>query len=161
MSVPNPKVFVIRELLERIRETWAPLTRDKRIGFELRPCEELVHSDQQMLGTILDNLVGNAIKYTDRGRVWVECHPAADTLAIEVHDTGIGIPEDRLDDIFKEFQRLGPGDVVGMGVGLSIVMRTADLLGHRIAVRSELGEGSCFQVAVPLGSWRHMRSAPS
>jgi histidine kinase len=48
-----------------------------------------------------------------------------------------------------------------MGLGLSIVMRTADLLGHRIAVRSELGAGSCFQVGVPLGSWRHMRSAPA
>ena len=161
MSVPNREVFAIRELLDRIRETWAPLTREKRIGFDLRPCKELVHSDQQMLGTILDNLVGNAIKYTERGRVWVECRPADDTLAIEVHDTGIGIPQDRLDDIFKEFQRLGPGDVVGMGLGLSIVMRTADLLGHRIAVRSELGEGSCFQVAVPLGSWRHMASAPA
>jgi signal transduction histidine kinase len=89
----------------------------------------------------------------------VECHPADETLSIEVHDTGIGIPQDRLDDIFKEFQRLDPKDVVGMGLGLSIVMRTADLLGHHITVRSEPGEGSCFQVAVPRGSWRHMASA--
>jgi PAS domain S-box-containing protein len=161
VSVPNREVFAIRQLLERIRETWAPLTREKRIGFDLRPCEELVHSDQRMLGTILDNLVGNAIKYTERGRVWVECHAANDTLAIEVHDTGIGIPNDRLDDIFKEFHRLDPGDVAGMGLGLSIVMRTADLLGHRIDVQSVLGEGSCFQVNVRRGSWRHMRSAPA
>jgi PAS domain S-box-containing protein len=159
LSVPNREVFAIRELLERLRETWAPLTREKRIGFELGPCAELVHSDQQMLGTILDNLVGNAIRYTERGRVWVECHATNDTVAIEVHDTGIGIPEDRLDDIFKEFQRLDPGSVVGMGLGLSIVMRTVALLGHRIAVQSEPGAGSCFQVAVPRGSWRHMASA--
>jgi signal transduction histidine kinase len=159
MSVPHREVFAIRELLERIRETWAPLTHDKRISFELHPCEELVHSDPEMLGTILDNLVGNAIKYTERGRVWVECHPADDTLAIEVHDTGIGIPQDRIDDIFKESHRLDPGDVAGIGLGLSIVTRTADLLGHRIAVRSAPGEGSCFQVDVPRGSWRHMRSA--
>jgi signal transduction histidine kinase len=112
-----------------------------------------------MLGTILDNLVGNAIKYTERGRVWVECHPADDTLAIEVHDTGIGIPQDRIEDIFKESHRLDPGDVAGIGFGLSIVTLTADLLGHRIAVRSAPGEGSCFQVDVPRGSWRHMRSA--
>jgi signal transduction histidine kinase len=109
-----------------------------------------------MLGTILQHLVGNAIGHTDRGRVWIECRRRDEVLVIEVHDTGIGIPEDKLDAIFEEFQQLHPSRSEGMGLGLSIVRRTAGLLGHRIAVRSAPGEGSCFQIEVPSGSWRHV-----
>jgi two-component system CheB/CheR fusion protein len=109
-----------------------------------------------MLGTMLQHLVGNAIGNTDRGRVWIECCRRDEVLMIKVHDTGIGIPEDKLDAIFEEFQQLHPSRSEGMGLGLSIVRRTADLLGHCIAVRSAQGEGSCFQIEVPNGSWRHV-----
>jgi signal transduction histidine kinase len=105
---------------------------------------------------MLHNLVGNAIGYTEQGRVWVECRRRDDMLAIEVHDTGIGIAEDKLDDIFKEFHQLHPSRSEGMGLGLVIVGKAADLLGHQIVVRSAPGEGSCFQVEVPTGSWRHV-----
>jgi signal transduction histidine kinase len=105
---------------------------------------------------MLQHLVGNAIGNTDRGRVWIECCRRDEVLMIKVHDTGIGIPEDKLDAIFEEFQQLHPSRSEGMGLGLSIVRRTAGLLGHCIAVRSAQGEGSCFQIEVPSGSWRHV-----
>lgn len=153
---PQRRTFLIRELFEQIDQTWAPAASERNIHFELPHSEELVHSDQQMLATMLHNLVGNAIGYTERGRVWVECHCRDDVLVIEVHDTGIGIPEDKLDVIFKEFQQLHPTRSEGMGLGLAIVRRMADLLGYQIAVRSVPGEGSCFQMEVPAGSWRHV-----
>jgi|HubBroStandDraft_6_1064221.scaffolds.fasta_scaffold33175_5 PAS domain S-box-containing protein len=153
---PQRRTFLIRDLLEQIRNTWAPLAREKELGFELPESQELVHSDPEMLGTILQHLVGNAIGHTDGGRVWIECRRRDEVLVIEVHDTGIGIPEDKLDAIFEEFQQLHPSRSEGMGLGLSIVRRTAGLLRHRIAVRSAPGEGSCFQIEVPSGSWRHV-----
>jgi signal transduction histidine kinase len=153
---PQRRTFPIRDLLEHIKNTWAPLAREKELGFELPGSQELVHSDPEMLGTILQHLVGNAIGHTDRGRVWIECRRRDEMLVIEVHDTGIGIPKDRLDDIFKEFEQLHPSRSEGMGLGLSIVRRTAGLLGHHIDVRSAPGEGSCFQIEVPSGSWRHV-----
>ena len=153
---PQRRTFPIRDLLEQIRNTWAPQAREKGLGFELPGSQELVHSDPEMLGTMLQHLVGNAIGNTDRGRVWIECCRRDEVLMIKVHDTGIGIPEDKLDAIFEEFQQLHPSRSEGMGLGLSIVRRTAGLLGHCIAVRSAPGAGSCFQIEVPSGSWRHV-----
>jgi PAS domain S-box-containing protein len=153
---PQRRSFLIRELFDQIKQTWAPAAGERRVHFDLPNSEELVHSDPQMLATMLHNLVGNAIGYTERGRVWVECRRRDDMVAIEVHDTGIGIPGDKLDDIFKEFQRLHPCRSEGMGLGLAIVRRMADLLGHEIAVQSVPGEGSCFQIEVPAGSWRYV-----
>jgi PAS domain S-box-containing protein len=157
---PQRRTFPIRELLEQISNTWAPLAREKGLGFELPASQELVHSDPEMLGTILQHLVGNAIGHTDRGRVWIDCRRRDEVLVIAVHDTGIGIPEDKLDAIFEEFQQLHPSRSDGMGLGLSIVRRTAGLLGHRTAVRSAPGEGSCFQIEVSSGSWRHVTHTP-
>jgi PAS domain S-box-containing protein len=157
---PQRRSFPIRDLLEQIRNNWAPLAREKELGFELPGSQELVHSDPGMLGTILQHLVGNAIGHTDRGRVWIECRRRDEVLVVEVHDTGIGIPEDKLDAIFEEFQQLHPSRSEGMGLGLAIVRRTAGLLGHRTAVRSVPGEGSCFQIEVPSGSWRHVTHTP-
>jgi signal transduction histidine kinase len=98
---PQRRTFPIRDLLERIKNTWAPLAREKELGFELPESQELVHSDPEMLGTILQHLVGNAIGHTDGGRVWIECRRRDEVLVIEVHDTGIGIPEDKLDAISR------------------------------------------------------------
>jgi PAS domain S-box-containing protein len=153
---PQRRTFLIREIFEQIRQSWVPAASERQIDFELSQSEELVHSDPQMLTIMLNHLVGNAIGFTERGRVWVECRRRDDMLAIEVHDTGIGIPEHKLDDIFKEFHQLHPSHSEGMGLGLAIVRRMADLLGHQIAVRSAPGEGSCFQIEVPMGSWRHV-----
>jgi len=107
-----------------------------------------------MMLTILINLVGNAIKYTDRGRVLVGCRRHGDQLCIEVRDSGVGIAEDQLSVIFDEFRRVEAGNRKGYGLGLSIVRRTADLLGHRVLVRSTLGRGSCFGVELPLAARR-------
>jgi CheY-like chemotaxis protein len=98
------------------------------------------------------NLVSNALRYTNSGRVVVGCRRRGACLSIEVWDTGIGVPPDQHKNIFGEFYRLGePGRErrAGLGLGLAIVDRLCRLLDHPIHVDSTVGKGSCFSVSVP------------
>ena len=104
------------------------------------------------LGEIVQNLVSNAIRYTDNGEVVLSCERDGNRLRIDVRDTGIGIEEDQLEEIFQEFHQCkAPGaSSEGFGLGLAIVRRLADLLALRVTVDSTPGSGSCFCVYVPL-----------
>ncbi|MEO6138743.1 MAG: GAF domain-containing sensor histidine kinase [Luteimonas sp.] len=146
---PDTQVMSISEIFHRVRDTWDYIARRKGLQLSLVPCEAAISSNAEMLQTILDNLVGNAIKYTQQGRVVVACHLAEDMLEIRISDTGCGIPARVLGKIFEAFQQLDPTSE-GLGLGLSIVQRTADLLGHSVRVTSEPGTGSTFSVIVPL-----------
>jgi two-component system, sensor histidine kinase len=108
-------------------------------------------SDPAYLRRILQNLIGNAIRYTDQGRVLVGVRRRG-AVRLEVWDTGPGIPEDEQDDIFKEFHRLNARASAseGMGLGLAIVERACALLGHPLGVSSQMGKGSCFMVQIPV-----------
>src|SRR5918994_6977146 len=106
-----------------------------------------------LLGRMLRNLVENAIRYTKAGHIRIICRRIEDRLRIEVEDTGIGIPPEQLDYIFEEFHQVGNparDRRQGLGLGLAIVRRIADLLGHRIETRSRPGEGSTFSIELPL-----------
>ncbi len=146
---PDTQVMSISEIFHRVRDTWDYIARRKGLQLSLVPCEAAISSNAEMLQTILDNLVGNAIKYTQQGTVVVACHLAEDLLEIRISDTGCGIPARVLGKIFEAFQQLDPTSE-GLGLGLSIVQRTADLLGHSVRVTSEPGKGSTFSVIVPL-----------
>jgi signal transduction histidine kinase len=109
--------------------------------------------DAPRLERALSNLVGNAVKYTDKGGVLVGCRRrrGPNGVAIEVHDTGRGIPKEELPLVFEAFRRVDPASSDGgVGLGLAIVRRQAEALGHRITVRSAPGKGSCFAVEVTL-----------
>jgi signal transduction histidine kinase len=109
-----------------------------------------VASHSLLLGCILRNLITNAIKYTEPGgRILIGCRRRGPEIRIDVYDTGIGIPEDQLPRIFDAFTRLTPGRGYGLGIGLSIVRRAVDVLGHRIEVRSVVDEGSLFSIYAP------------
>jgi two-component system, OmpR family, phosphate regulon sensor histidine kinase PhoR len=109
-----------------------------------------VLSNPVLLGCILRNLLTNAIRYTDPGgRVLIGCRRKGREIRIDVYDTGIGIPEDRLPQIFESFTRLAPERSNGLGIGLSIVRRAIEVLGHRIEVQSAKGEGSLFSIYAP------------
>jgi CheY-like chemotaxis protein len=106
-----------------------------------------------LLGRVLRNLVENAICYTKSGHIRIICRRIEDRLRIEIEDTGIGIPAEQLDSIFEEFHQVGNqarDRRQGLGLGLAIVRRIADLLGHRIETRSRPGEGSIFSIELPL-----------
>jgi signal transduction histidine kinase len=108
-------------------------------------------SSPLLLECVLRNLLTNAIKYTEPGgRVLVGCRRKSQEIRIDVYDTGIGIPEDQLPRIFDAFTRLTPEHSDGLGIGLSIVRRALEVLGHRIEVRSNIGEGSLFSIYLPV-----------
>lgn len=115
----------------------------------------VIVSDPALLRRILANLLDNAVKFTERGGVLVGCRRRGDCVRIQVIDTGIGISPQCLDSVFDEFVQLGnPGRdrTQGLGLGLATVRRMANLLGHRLAVRSRPGHGSSFSVDVPLAA---------
>ncbi len=125
----------------------------ERKGLELRyvPTSLWVRSDVGLLRRIIQNLLSNAIRYTDNGGVILGARRRGDHVVIEVWDTGPGIPEDKHEVIFEEFRRLhipNGNELKSMGLGLAIVDRIATLLGHSISLRSRLDKGSCFSVRV-------------
>jgi len=100
---------------------------------------------------LLGNLVSNAIRYTHRGEVEIACIRRGDELAVEVRDTGIGIPQDQLEHVFEEFYQVDNGThrPEGLGLGLSIVQRLQRLLGCGVHVESVVGKGTTFRVTIP------------
>ena len=121
-------------------------------GIDLRTLTANGHvmSNPVLLGCILRNLLTNAIRYTEPGgRILIGCRRKGPEIRIDVYDTGIGIPEHQLPRIFESFTRLAPERSNGLGIGLSIVRRALEVLGHRIEVRSVVGEGSLFSIYAP------------
>jgi two-component system CheB/CheR fusion protein len=121
-----------------------------------------VHSDARLLEQMIRNLLSNAVKYTQHGEVLLGCRRRGDKLRIEVWDTGPGIPAGELQAIFEEFHQLdNPAreHSRGLGLGLAIVQRLAELLGVTVDVRSRPGHGSVFAVEVPIGGEVSARQA--
>jgi PAS domain S-box-containing protein len=147
--------FALSELLENLAAEYTQVARSEGLELHFIACSALVRSDIQLLARILRNLLSNAIRYTYSGRVVLGCRRLHQRLLIQVWDTGMGIADNRLEEIFQEFKR---GDVQrpdqdrGLGLGLAIVEKIAGILGHRIHVRSWPGRGSMFSVEVPLSA---------
>jgi len=116
------------------------------------PAQHWITSDSDRLQHVLMNLIGNAVKFTKRGRVSVTVSWHSDEMTFEIEDTGLGIPDDLQDRIFDDFVTGNVAydrEVGGTGLGLSIAKRFVDVLGGEILVASELGVGSTFRVVVP------------
>ena len=151
---PAVEDFRVRNLLERMTDQFTPQADEKGIEFRVVACGAVVRSDSALLDRILRNMISNAVRYTDSGRVLLGCRRRGAALRIEVWDTGPGIPEAQLSEVFQEFERLprGGGDQGdGLGLGLTIVERMSRLLGHSTHVSSVPGKGSMFAVEVPCG----------
>jgi len=145
----------LQSILDEVARIYEPVARQKSLRLRVHPLQSPVHAhaDPYLLRRVLFNLVSNAIKYTRTGDVDVdvdiELVHAHQEITIRVKDTGIGIAPDRLEDMFRDYAT-GSADAPlpdrGIGLGLGIVRRSADLMGHRVSVRSRLGKGSCFSV---------------
>ena len=153
--------FPVNAVLEHLRAQFSFHAAAHSLGWRVVQSSLSVRSDPRLLEQMIRNLLSNAVKYTREGKILLGCRRRGDKLRIEVWDTGIGIPEGQLQEIFEEFRQLdNPARErsQGLGLGLAIVERLADLLGHTIDVRSRPGKGSVFAVEVPLGqvapNWR-------
>lgn len=155
---PQLRHFGLAPLLEQLLLEYAPQASMQGLRLRLhRGPLPVVRSDPVLLDRILRNLVDNAIRHTRSGGVLIGCRRRAGTLTIEVWDSGVGIAAAERDNIFMEFHQVDNPErdrSKGMGLGLAIVRRTADLLRHPLSVRSRPGRGSVFALTLPLGDIR-------
>ncbi len=149
---PEPTDFAVAAIFEELRTEFAGIAAGKGLRLEVENCRDVVYSDPSLVEQILRNLVSNAVKYTRDGWVRLRCLQDAALVRIEVLDTGVGIPADRLPYIYDEFYQIGvPHNCSrdGYGLGLSIVHRLVQLLTLKLDVRSEVGKGSAFSLILP------------
>jgi signal transduction histidine kinase len=152
---PDEHALPVREILEPLESEMESLRNGRPVAIEWHIAPQLpaVRTDAVKLRMLLKNLVGNALKFTERGAVRVSAEPAAERLRLTVSDTGIGIPAEELPHLFEPF-RQAHGRLSrragGAGLGLYIVRRLVDLLGGTIAVDSAPGRGTTFTIEVPL-----------
>ncbi len=154
---PQFRAVSLATLADSVAEACQAEALEKNVALRTRHClrhgcEGTVRTDPVLLERILRNLVVNAIRYAPGGQVLVACRCRGGAAMVEVWDTGVGIPEDKIERIFEDFyqiqhSRVGGG--VGLGLGLSTVARMAKLLGYRIEVRSRVGRGSMFRIIIP------------
>jgi two-component system CheB/CheR fusion protein len=145
------ETFRIDAVLDRVTADLACQAEAQRIALHVVPCTLSVRSDPRLLEQMIRNLLSNALKYTKQGRVLLGCRRRSGNLNIQIWDTGAGIPESQLQEIFEEYRQLDNAArdrSLGLGLGLSIVKRLGSLLDHRVTVSSQLGKGSVFSVEV-------------
>ncbi|HYC05556.1 MAG TPA: ATP-binding protein [Azospirillaceae bacterium] len=150
---PELATVSIRAVLEAELAHARPLAAAKGLRLRLGPCGGAVLTDPVLLKRMLRNLLVNAIRYTERGGILVGCRRRGDRCRIEVWDTGIGIAAADQGRVFDEFYQVGNQQRdrrLGLGLGLSVVRRTAELLGHGLELRSVPGRGSVFALSAPL-----------
>lgn len=124
--------------------------RDNGIDLRVHSTREVIVSNPVLFEGVLRNLVRNAVKYTEPGgRILIGCRRIKDEIRVDVYDTGVGIAPEYLPQIFEAFQRLDSTRGDGLGIGLFVVRRAVQLLGHRVEVRSQVGSGSRFSVFAP------------
>lgn len=151
---PSSSEFVMDDVFYSIETIFSPIAKSRGLKFHIRPCGHLVQTDELLYRRIISNLVSNAIRYTDKGGILIACRLKNGRHWIEVWDTGVGIPNDKLQFIFQEYQQIPPTTnnprPQGSGLGLAIVDRAAKLLGLEIRVRSIPGKGTVFAIEMPI-----------
>jgi PAS domain S-box-containing protein len=152
---PTPTNFSVQALFDTLAGAVTPHAQAKGLELRVVPTIITAYSDPALVERIIDNFLTNAIRYTSRGEVTLQCETTGDTVRIEVRDTGIGIPKEALARIFEEYVQLdnpGRDRTKGLGLGLAVVERIAQMLGHPLDVQSTVNEGSVFAICIPIGN---------
>ena len=150
--VPTIQPIALSDVFEQLIAGFQPFARKKGLALTWRATNATVVSDPLMLRRILQNLIANATNYTGSGRLLLAARRRASSVRIEVWDTGPGISSTERDRIFEEFQRGAASETaggIGFGLGLSIVKRMAESLGHPLELCSRVGHGTRFAITVP------------
>jgi signal transduction histidine kinase/CheY-like chemotaxis protein len=148
---PSKGRVAVGDLFGALQADFLEFAQQKGLEWRLVQSRLAVHSDPRLLEIMLRNLLTNALRYTECGRILLGCRRAGDMVRIEVWDNGIGIAREHLPRVFDEYYQVDDRTHLGsFGLGLAIVQRLGHLLGHRVDVRSTPGKGSCFSIEVPL-----------
>jgi len=147
-ATPDLVEFELAAVLEAIVANWRQPAEARGLQLRSVATRLRVRSHPALLATLLGNLVGNAVKYTERGSVLIGCRRRGTNVLVEIIDTGLGMDDVHSDELFNAFHQVNPRSE-GLGLGLWIVHGTAESLGHPLQVRSKLGHGSRFSVELP------------
>ena len=154
----NPERFHMYDLLEEVTSITSPLASEKDLALFIEPDSDRaveIYADRTRLRQVMINLVNNAMKFTEKGKISLRVTRQENQLTVTVHDTGVGIPPDKLEDVFQEFTQVDTSTtrkVGGTGLGLPISRRLIEMHGGRLWAESTgvNGEGSTFIVVLPL-----------
>jgi PAS domain S-box-containing protein len=146
----NAEVPVV-EVFEALRSEFSSVASARDIDLQVPTSDIVLSTDRTLFSQLLQNLLGNALKYTDQGWVRLKCSEDADTVTISVEDSGIGIPADKLERIFDEYYQVDThgSKRMGVGLGLAIVKEVARLLGFSVRIFSSVGEGTRAILRIP------------
>ena len=155
LKVSN-EAFNLRQLCDETAEMFEPIARHKNLRFIYEPSIEedcTILSDRLKIKQILSNLISNGVKYTLEGSVTFKARMGRNLIVFDITDTGVGIPSDKLEEVFKPFVRIETYNqfAEGSGYGMSVVKGLVDLLGGQIQIESEVDKGSHFEVRIPVG----------
>lgn len=151
---PKPEHYPVQEILHRVARSFGPSARQKNLELKVVESSACVYADPVLLERIVGNFTSNAVRYTKEGRVLIGCRRRGDRIAVEVLDTGMGIPEDQQTAIFEDFYQVHNKERdrgKGLGLGLAIARRLAMQMECEIEHSSIVGVGSRFAVLVPVG----------
>ena len=154
--------FALADLFEHLNTDFGYHMRAQGLDWRVVSSACIVRSDPRLLEQILRNLLSNAAKFTTSGKVLLGCRRRGETMRIEVWDTGPGIPEEDRLAIFEEFHQINNAARErsrGLGLGLAIVQRLSNLLGHPLDLKSSPGHGSMFSIRVPMEASAHASSS--
>lgn len=155
---PDMAEVSVDQLFQSLRSDFQPLAEKKGLRLRFRPTQVSLVTDKSLFRRIVQNIISNAIRYTDAGGVLVTVRSQPSRARIEIWDTGCGIPEGQTERVFEEFHRgaaMNDGALAGggLGLGLAIVRRMANTLGYRVTLKSIVGKGTVFRVDMPEGSF--------
>ncbi|MDY0065337.1 MAG: ATP-binding protein [Steroidobacteraceae bacterium] len=141
----------LAEMFEELRSEFSSLAHTREIDLHMEPTNLVLSTDRILFRQLMQNLLGNALKYTEHGSVRVCCSLQAEDVIVTVEDTGIGIPADKLERIFDEYYQVDTHGTkrMGVGLGLAIVKEVARVLGYSVSIDSALGKGTQAQVRIP------------
>jgi signal transduction histidine kinase len=148
------QTFPIRDIFRRLYQQFGGDAEARSLALRFRATRRIVRTDPLLMERVLGNLVQNALRYTHDGGVLVAARRNPRGIALEVWDTGLGIPADKIEMIFREFYQIDNPErdrSRGLGMGLAIVQRICTLLRHPLEVHSTVGRGSVFRIVVPAG----------
>ncbi|APP81671.1 sensor histidine kinase [Xanthomonas hortorum pv. vitians] len=148
-STPDLQPLALEDVLHAVLGVWRQPASDKCLALRHVPTSLRVRSHATLLTTLIGNLVGNAVKYTERGRVLVGVRRRPGYAVVEIIDSGIGLNLDHPEQVFQAFRQADPNSE-GLGIGLWIVHRTAETLDCEVDVRPRPAGGTCFSVRIPL-----------
>jgi two-component system, sensor histidine kinase len=136
---------------EDIAREFEPTAAAKNLRLRFAETQVVMSTDRTLFTQLLQNVIGNAFKYTEQGYVLISQGMEPDSLLLKIEDSGVGIPEDKLGRIFDEYYQIGPQGTqrIGVGLGLAIVREVSRLLGYTVDVASTVGKGTCVSIRVP------------